>query len=320
MKKAIYLPRWGSNQSLEGWISSLRLKKSSETRTKRNDHDTDSSCALMLWVFPGAGRGPRHRFSSYCLSFKGPKEQTNLGLKKFENISGGLWSPSTGIRLWSSPLSCGPFPSPGFPWFGSGTGCPEPAAQSDIGQTGVWDLWMCHSKRELEREELIGNQWTGKKTMKLGIGRKFTLEFLFLRNSNLHLVLRRWCRCLFVSLSAVAALGSTACSGICHLNPDLHTLAKQRKTALVSVIYICVLLRFWGFFSSWSRSSCLVLYYKGVIKPNEMESQCPTTGEHSHSFPHQSQGGYHSCQLSPSHPDLLLFWGQTVLGEPFSQL
>lgn len=71
------------------------------------------------------------------------------------------------------------------------TGCPEPAAHSDTGQTGMGDLWICQSKRQLEREELMGNQWTGKKTMKLGTGIKFTLEFLFLRNLNLHPVLRR---------------------------------------------------------------------------------------------------------------------------------
>lgn len=169
---------------------------------------------------------------------------------------------------------------------------PEPAAWSDMGQTGMGDLRICQSKRELEREELVDNQWTEKKkkTWSLELENS-SWGFFFLRNSNLHPVLRRWCPCLSVSLWAVAALGSTACSGICHLNPDLHTLAKQRKIALVSVIYICAFAKVLGFLSSWWRSSCFVLYCKGVIKPNEVVSQCPTTAGYSHSFPHQSQGG-----------------------------
>lgn len=207
----IYFPSWGSNQSLEGWISSLRLKKSSETRMKRNDHDI----ALL------------HLCCECTLVLGG---DLDTGFLPIVFLSGALKSRQ--IRAW-------------------------------------------RNLKILQVACDLGNQWTGKKTLKLGTGRKFTLEFLFLRNSNSHLVLRRWCRCLSVSLSAVAALGSTVCSGICHLNPDLHTLAKQRKTALVSVIYICAFAKVLGFFLSCSRSSRLVLYYKGVIKPNEMESQCP---------------------------------------------
>lgn len=80
----IYFPSWGSNQSLAGSISSLRLEKSSETRTKQNDHDTDSSSALMLWVFPGAGRGPWHRFSSYCLLSRGLKSRQILAWRNLK--------------------------------------------------------------------------------------------------------------------------------------------------------------------------------------------------------------------------------------------
>lgn len=138
------------------------------------------------------------------------------------------------------------------------------------------------------------------------------MSFSSLRNSNLHLLSRKWCRCLFASLLAAASLGLTVCLEICHLNPDLRTLAKQRKTALVSVIYISAFAKVLGFFSSWSRSSWLVLYYKGVIKPNEMESQCPTMSGYSHSLsePREVTLALSSPQIIPTYS-----WGQTVLGE-----
>jgi len=153
-------------------------------------------------------------------------------------------------------------------------------------------LWKRHSEIQLEREGLTGNQRNWQKSeawnWKEIHPEYYRTSFSSLRNSNLHHLLRKWCQCLFASLLAAASLGWTVCSEICRLNPDLHTLAKQRKTALVSVIYICAFAKVLGFFSSWLRSFWLVLYYKGVIKPNEMESSCPITSGYSHFFLSQS--------------------------------
>lgn len=104
------------------------------------------------------------------------------------------------------------------------------------GQTGMRFLWKCQSGTELEREGPTGNQlaWN-RKEIHPDYDR---MSFCSLRNSNLHLLLRKLCRCLFASPLAASSLGSTVCSKICRLNPDLHTLAKQRKTVLVSVFYI----------------------------------------------------------------------------------
>lgn len=187
-----------------------------------------------------------------------------------------------------------------------------------MGQSVTWFLWKCQSEIELEREGLMGNQLTWKKSearnWKKIHPEYYRMSFTSLRNSNSHLLLRKWCRCLFASLLAASSLGSTVCLKICRLNLDLRPLAKQRKTALVSVIYICVFAKAPGFFSSLSRSFWLVLYYKEVIKMKWNPTALLHPATHTPFFIRDWRG-YLSCQLFPDHHSLLLFSGQTVVVE-----
>lgn len=162
-------------------------------------------------------------------------------------------------------------------------------------------VWQA-SQTDLDREGLVGNQLPWKKLwsseLEGNLPGMLQNEFLFCKELKLTSFVEKMMPVpLRLSFGRRLSRIDGLLGDLSSKSWSSHSAQAKKDCFGFSDLHL-------GFFSSCSRSSWLVLYYKGVIKPNEMEAWCPTT---SVTCTPSFIRGYPGCQLSPNHPDLLLW-------------